>query len=318
MTQTLRFAVHDLQPYVNWIYFFFAWGFAPRFAVVAAVHDCKACRTAWVNSFPDEDVLQAREAAKLYDDALKTLRELDESTACNVAARFGLYAAWSDGDDVVLQTDEGEQRLPFLRQQHVVKNGEPCLCLADFIAPRRRETKAVEERADFDNVERRGIANTLGVFVAAADVPEAETATDNYRRMMLQTLADRLAEAAAEKMHEDVRRQYWGYAPDEHLSPTELFAEKYQGRRPAVGYPSLPDQSFIFLLDRILHFGDIGVTLTESGMMCPHAATAGLLFGHPACHHFAVGHIDETQLRDYATRRGESPEVLRRYLVRNM
>lgn len=310
MNKTLCYSVRDLQPYVNWIYFFFAWGFAPRFASVATAHDCAACRTAWVNSFPDEDTAQAREAAKLYADALKTLRELDENESVCVAARFGLYAAWSEGDDIVLQTADGEQRLPFLRQQHIKKAGAPCLCLADFIAPKSqgggKETTA-------------SIANTLGIFVTAASVPEAEsTATDDYRRMMLQTLSDRLAEAAAEKMHEDVRRSYWGYAPTERLQPVELFAEKYQGRRPAVGYPSLPDQSFIFLLDRTLHFSEIGVTLTESGMMRPHAAVAGLLFGHPACRHFAVGRIDEAQLADYADRRGESPEVLRRFLVANL
>lgn len=310
MEKTIHYAVHDLQPYVNWIYFFFAWGFSPRFASVATAHDCAACRSAWVNSFPDKDIPQAREAAKLYADALKALRELDENEACCVSARYGLYTAWSEGDDIVVLTEQGEQRLPFLRQQHA-KVGEPCLCLADFIAPKERAIGGLKAAAPTDN--------TLGIFVTAASVPDVDDLeVDGYRRMLLQTLGDRLAEAAAEKMHEDVRRSAWGYAPDEHLSPNELFAEKYQGRRPAVGYPSLPDQSFIFLLDRLLHFDAIGVTLTESGMMQPHAAVAGLLFGHPACRHFAVGRIDETQLRDYAARRGEDPEQLRRYLTSNM
>ena len=137
---------------------------------------------------------------------------------------------------------------------------------------------------------------------------------DDYHRLLAQTLADRLAEATAEMGHQEVRRRLWGYAPDEAFSPEELFQEKYQGRRPAVGYPSLPDQSLNFLLDRVLDFSSLDVSLTENGAMQPHASTSGLILAHPATRHFAVGPISEEQLLDYARRRGEDPEWLRRFM----
>jgi len=310
MTQTLRYHIHDLEPYINWLYFFYAWGFPPRFASIAAVHDCAACRTAWVNQFEPAHQPQAREASRLYGEAIACLRNFDAHYT--VGGRFGLYPAWSDGDDVLVQTDDGATtRLCFLRQQNSVGSGHPHLCLADFISPHKPAADKTLQTLD--------VANVLGLFVAAVeDEMEKQEAADAYRHLLVQTLCDRLAEAAAERLHEAVRRRYWGYAADERLSPAELFVEKYQGRRPAVGYPSLPDQSIIYVLNKVLRFEHIGVRLTDSGMMQPHAAVAGLLFGHPACRHFAVGRIDEAQLCDYAARRGESPDALRRFLAANL
>lgn len=114
---------------------------------------------------------------------------------------------------------------------------------------------------------------------------------DDYKRMLVQTLADRLAEATAEKLHEDVRRKEWGYAPDERLTVRELHNERYQGIRPAVGYPSLPDQSVNFLLDELLDMKQIGISLTENGMMTPHASVSGLMFAHPESRYFSIGKI---------------------------
>lgn len=316
MTATVHYAIHELVPYVNWIYFFHAWGMQPRFATVSAVHDCVGCRTAWVNSFQEGEQAQAREAEKLYCDALAMLKALEGQYV--VGARFGLFPAWSEGDDIIILNDslqegraeEVTMRFPLLRQQRVAKPDSPYLCLADFVSPQ----KPVQ-----NNIKALPVANVLGVFATAVDAAmENLYAEDDYRHMLVQTLCDRLAEAAAEKIHEDVRRHYWGYAPDESLTTQELFAEKYQGRRPAVGYPSLPDQSFIFLLDKAVDFGKIGISLTENGMMQPHAAVAGLMFGHPAAQHFSVGPIDEVQLNDYAKRRGESPEFMRRFLAANL
>lgn len=141
---------------------------------------------------------------------------------------------------------------------------------------------------------------------------------DDFKRLLVQTLSDRLAEAAAERLHEQVRQTLWGYAPSERFSCQELFSEKYQGRRPAIGYPSMPDQSFIFDFAKILPLERIGITLTENGMMQPHAAVAGLMLGHPATRHFSIGTIDEAQLCDYAKRRGLRPDDVRRYLVGNL
>ena len=137
---------------------------------------------------------------------------------------------------------------------------------------------------------------------------------DEYNRMLAQVLCDRLAEGTAERMHEEVRRHYWGYAPDEKLTMKETHNEAYQGIRPAVGYPSLPDTSVNFILNDLLGMKDVGIRLTESGMMVPHASVSGFMFSHPLSRYFDLGKIGEDQLRDYACRRGIPVEVMRRFL----
>lgn len=310
MKKTLHYSPATLLPYINWDYFFHAWSMPPRFAAVAAVHDCEACRAGWVAALPEADVAQGREAAKLYTDAVALCREWEGRY--EIGARFGLFPAWSEGDDICLLQDEGQelQRLPLLRMQQVKRQGDPYLCLADFVSPHRPSTPAIDQLP---------VENVVGVF-ATAVAPEMEGRqdADDYRRLLAQTLSDRLAEAAAEKLHEDVRRLYWGYAPDENLAVKELFVEHYQGRRPAVGYPSLPDQSLIFVMDRLADFGEIGIQITDNGMMMPHAAVAGLMLGHPATRHFAVGPIDEQQLTDYAKRRQLPTDYLRPFLAANL
>lgn len=308
MTRNVAYGAAELRPYVNWVYFFHAWGFAPRFAGIATVHDCPVCRLAWVERFDGPDSEAAREAVRLYGDADAQLRQWGAEEA--VLGRFGLYAARSEGDDIWVRTDGNEEvRLPFLRQQ---RPGDSCLCWADFIRPAKAGTASAEE-GPFP------VASTLGIFATAVRPGlERECASDDYRHLLVQTLCDRLAEAAAEKLHEQVRRYYWGYAPDEACSPAELFAEKYQGRRPAVGYPSLPDQSLIFEMDRVLDFAQAGISLTETGMMRPHAAVAGLMFAHPAARHFSIGLVDEKQLEDYARRRGVPVARLRNCLAGNL
>ena len=136
--------------------------------------------------------------------------------------------------------------------------------------------------------------------------------------MMMQLLADRLAEATAERLHREVRRTYWGYAPDEHLTMRELHAEHFQGIRPAVGYPSLPDTSLNFVLDELLDMKQIGIRMTESGAMKPHASVSGLMLAHPQARYFTLGKIGEDQLVDYARRRGLPVEAVRKFLAANM
>jgi len=136
--------------------------------------------------------------------------------------------------------------------------------------------------------------------------------------MLIQTLSDRLAEAAAEYLHEKVRKEYWGYAPDEKLSTEELFKAHYQGIRPAVGYPSLPDQELIFTLDKLLQLNRIGVSLTENGALLPTSSVAGFYFSHPESSYFVIGQISEEQLQDYAVRRGKPAEDLKRFLIKNL
>lgn len=328
MIHIKKYAIARLVPYINWVYFFHAWGMPPRFSTIAQVHDCPGCRGAWLAQFPQDDIAQAREAQKLFDDAKGMLNELMERQFA-VHAIVGLYPAWSEGDDVkiIVENDDavrlqnknketGQEsrtfRLCFLRQQRVKKAGDPFLCLADFISPHKPPRG---ER----NPRRLPIGNVIGLFATAVESPmEQLFATDDFKHLLVQTLSDRLAEAASEVLHEEVRKTLWGYAPEEHLPPQELFIEKYQGRRPAIGYPSLPDQSFMFDFAKVLPINHIGISLTENGMMCPHAAVAGLMLGHQAVRHFSVGAIDETQLEDYARRRGMQVDEIKRYLVGNL
>ena len=137
-------------------------------------------------------------------------------------------------------------------------------------------------------------------------------------KMRVQLLADRLAEAAAECMHEAVRKTYWGYAPNEQLTMQQLHSEQFQGIRPAVGYPSLPDTSINFVLNELLDFHQIGIRLTESGAMRPHASVSGFMMSHPEARYFAVGTIGNDQLIDYARRRSVPIEVMRKFLISNL
>lgn len=294
MIHTLIYHARETVRYINWLYFFHAWDFPARFASIAQVHACTSCRQGWILRFPSEERPQATEAARLYDEAMAMLREWDRA-GLQTRFRVSLQAANSQGDDILLH--ESGLRLPLLRQQHT-RTDEPCLCLSDFVRPLSQ-----------------GVPDRIGLFLSTAERRmETWGDGDDYHRLLAQTLADRLAEATAEMGHQEVRRRLWGYAPDEAFSPEELFQEKYQGRRPAVGYPSLPDQSLNFLLDRVLDFSSLDVSLTENGAMQPHASTSGLILAHPATRHFAVGPISEEQLLDYARRRGEDPEWLRRFM----
>lgn len=312
MIRTLTYRLHDVAAFINWTYFFHAWGFAPRFAAVARIHGCDACRASWLASFPETERGKAVEAMQLFKDARRMLDCLDEDFRTHV--RFGLHACYSDGDDLLLYPDGAPaaasavpMRLPLLRQQQAASGAAPCLCLADFVRPLGRSPEP----------------DTIGVFVGTVDAGmehlyEEGLWADDFRHLLAQTLADRLAEASVEKMHLDVRRRYWGYAPDEDLPTEDLLLEKFQGIRPAVGYPSLPDQSINFELDRWLDFGAVGVRLTENGAMMPHASVSGLMLSHPSARYFAVGRIGEDQLADYARRKGMPVETVSKFLSANL
>ncbi|QUB76133.1 MULTISPECIES: vitamin B12 dependent-methionine synthase activation domain-containing protein [Prevotella] len=233
-------------------------------------------------------------------DAQQELRNEAEQMLADMEGKyhtravFALCEANSEGDDIIVNGT----RVPMLRQQKVIP-GKPNLCLADFIRP-----------------ASSGIKDAIGLFATSVDAAfTSNNEEDPYQRMLSQTLADRLAEATAEKFHEDVRKKYWGYAPDEHLTLMEIFAEKYQGIRPAVGYPSIPDTSMNFLLYDLLDMMGIGIKLTESGMMVPHASVSGFMFAHPQSRYFDLGKIDDEQLEDYARRRNLPIETLRKYLA---
>lgn len=290
-----HYPIHEVSEYINWIYFFHAWGFQPRYATIADIHGCDACRAMWLVRFPENERARAAEAMQLHKEAQRMLSELDGKYQTH--AVFQLMEANSEGNDIWI---EGT-RLPLLRQQ-ATKAGEPYLCLSDFIRP-----------------ASKGIADKIGLFATSVDKEmEALYPDDGYKHMLVQTLADRLAEATAEKLHESIRKETWGYAPDEHLTIKQMHNEEFQGIRPAVGYPSLPDQSINFILDDLLDMKQIGITLTENGMMQPHASVSGMIFAHPASRYFSVGKIDETQLEDYAQRRNLPLETMKKYLSSNL
>lgn len=308
MIRTQTYSIHEIAPYINWSYFFHAWNFPARFAAISHIHGCDVCRAGWLTGFPEKDRLQATEAMQLFKEAQRMLAPWDEDF--RGYARFGLYTGNADGDDLVLYEPEHPAtpfRLSFLRQQsNPADENVPCLCLTDFVRPLSQ-----------------GIPDTVGLFAATVD-PEMEhlyeegAYADDFKHLLAQTLADRLAEAAAEKMHQEVRKTFWGYAPDEQLTIGELHAEKHVGIRPAVGYPSLPDQSLNFDLARQLDFSAIGIKLTENGAMIPHASVSGLMIAHPKAHYFSIGKIGEDQLKDYASRKGISPDEIRKYLCGNL
>ena len=259
----IDYDIHQLTPYINWDYFFYAWGMHNK---------------------------PLSERQKLQEEAMSVLSDLEGKY--KVHALFVLMDAHSEGDDIVL--GDG-RRIPLLRQQ---QPGSECLCLADFLHPEH---------------------DRIGLFATTVDMGlEKDFDNDTYLKMMVQLLADRLAEAAAECMHEAVRKTYWGYAPDEQLTMQQLHVEQFQGIRPAVGYPSLPDTSLNFVLNELLDFHQIGIRLTESGAMKPHASVSGLMMAHPEAHYFSLGTIGEDQLADYARRRGLPVEVMRKFLTSNL
>ena len=293
---TIHYRIHEVSEYINWVYFFHAWGFQPRYATIADIHGCDACRALWLVRFPEGERAKASEAMQLFKEANRMLHKLDEE-GFQTHALFRLMEANSEENDLWLE----DTRFPCLRQQ-TKREGDFYFCLADFVRPRSQNIK-----------------DKIGIFATSADASmESLFPDDAYRRMLVQTLADRLAEATAERLHEQVRKEFWGYAPDEKLSIRQLHNEEFQGIRPAVGYPSLPDQSVNFILDELLDMAQIGINLTENGMMMPHASVSGLMLAHPASRYFSVGKIDEEQLKDYASRRGMPVEEMRRFLGANL
>lgn len=259
----LTYNMSDLRPYINWVYFYFAW----------QLKDTEAQR-------------KMREEAETFLD--------QHEGRYKAHALFLLLDAHAEGDNIVLDRDGERIVLPLLRQQ----DAAPCLCLSDFISPKK---------------------DTIGLFAASTDIGmECDFDSDPYTKMMAQLLADRLAEAATERMHQEVRTHYWAYAPDEHLLMEDLHLERFQGIRPAVGYPSLPDASFNFLLDSVLDMKQIGIRLTENGAMRPHASVSGLMISHPQARYFSVGKVGEDQLYDYARRRGIPVELARKFLAANL
>jgi 5-methyltetrahydrofolate--homocysteine methyltransferase len=236
------------------------------------------------------------------------LKQLVEERWFNPKAVIGFWPANAVGDDIRLYTGESrsETLATFhgLRQQLSKRDGKPNLCLSDFIAP-------VES----------GKPDWIGAFVVTSGIEEVriaekfERANDDYRSILVKALADRLAEAFAERMHERVRKEFWAYAPDENLSNEELIREEYRGIRPAPGYPAQPDHTEKATLFSLLEAERrIGVSLTESYAMWPGSSVSGLYLAHPEAYYFGVAKVERDQVEDYAMRKGMSVQEVERWL----
>jgi len=274
----ITYSISELVPYINWVYYFYAW-----------------------------QVKDEAEKQRMYSEALAKLEELDGKY--KVYAVFELFDANGDGEDIVIRgtrNEKRETRIPCLRQQ---QGNPPYLCLADFVRPLNISRSSSLLPPSSESTSK------IGLFATTVDIGlETDFDNDVYLKMMVQLLADRLAEAAAEVLHERVRKELWGYAKDENLSIPDMLIERFQGIRPAVGYPSLPDTSLNFVLDDILDMKQIGIRLTESGAMKPHASVSGMMISNPKAKYFSIGKIGEDQLQDYARRRGLPVEVIRKFV----
>ena len=294
--------ISEIIPYIDWRFFFHSWKLSAKFHTIANSSACGHCRAQWLVSFPKDELERAQEAAKLYDDAQKMLQKFVELDVDFIKAVFGIYEAYSENDTIYI----GGQPFPFLRQQVKNANGE-YLCLSDFIAP--RELKKQDYVGAFAVTAASGADYLLSKY---------EKENDAYSVLLMQSLLDRLAEAATEWLHAKVRREYWGYASDEVLTISNMLSVKYQGIRPAVGYPSIPDQSVNFPLHELLKSDEIGILLTENGIMSPNASVSGFFFANPQAKYFAVGEISEEQLEDYARRKNANTEDISKFLATNL
>ncbi len=293
-TEFKDYPIQDLVNYIDWTPFFRTWELAGRYPHIL------------------EDEIVGQEATKLFSDAQEMLKRIVEEKWLKANAVVGIWPANATGDDIELYTDESRTDVlsvvHTLRQQSKKSEGASNYALSDFIAP--RET---------------GLADHVGAFAVTAGLgiekklAEFEADHDDYSSILLKALADRLAEAFAEKLHEIVRLETWGYGGDEKLSNQELIKEKYQGIRPAPGYPACPDHTEKIELFKLLNATSItGISLTESLAMMPAASVSGYYFANAKSKYFGLGKIEKDQVEDYASRKGMELKEVERWLSSNL
>ncbi|WP_272691998.1 methionine synthase [Providencia sp. PROV143] len=291
--QEVTASISTLRDYIDWTPFFMTWSLAGKYPRIL------------------EDEVVGSEARKLLKDANNMLDKLDKENLLTPKGIFGLFPANRVGDDVEIYTDESRSHVQVmglnLRQQ-TLKTEFPNYCLSDFVAPKDS-----------------GKADYIGAFAVTGGLEEDALADayeqqhDDYNKIMVKALADRLAEAFAEYLHQQVRMQYWGYADDENLSNEELIRENYQGIRPAPGYPACPEHTEKAKIWQLLDVEtQIGMQLTSSYAMWPGASVSGWYFSHPESKYFAVAQLQKDQIEDYAKRKGMSVTELERWLAPNL
>ena len=290
----VNFPLAELVPYIDWSPFFQTWDLWGKYPQIL------------------DDAVVGEAAREVFANAKKMLGQIVDEKWLEARAVCGFWPANSVGDSIEIYRDESRTTVlhtfHHLRQQNEKPAGNPNQCLADFVAPRAS-----------------GIADYLGAFAVTAGIGCEERAiafeaqNDDYSAIMIKSLADRLAEAFAECLHAKTRQQFWGYAVDEKLSTDDMVAEKYQGIRPAPGYPACPEHSEKAPLFALLNAPvEVGMTLTDSFAMLPTAAVSGFYYSHPQSQYFAVGKIDKDQTEDYAKRKGWDLPMAERWLAPNL
>ncbi|HEX8039241.1 MAG TPA: vitamin B12 dependent-methionine synthase activation domain-containing protein, partial [Chryseosolibacter sp.] len=286
--ELIAYPLEELRKYIDWTPFFQTWMMAGRYPGIF------------------QDPVVGVEAKKLFDDANRMLDQIIRDKTLQANGVIAFYQAVSVGDDVEL-TDNGKEvaTFHFLRQQNKKAPGLPNFCLADFISP--------EPGRDYFGM----FAVTAGIGLEKI-IADCRAKVDDYSEIMAKALADRLAEAFAECLHERVRKEFWGYDKDEKLANESLIAEEYRGIRPAPGYPACPDHTEKKVLFQLLDAGKAGIILTDSYAMYPAAAVSGFYFSHPESKYFGLGKIEKDQVEDYARRKGMSVQETERWLAANL
>ncbi len=283
--KTVEVELKELVPYIDWTPFFMTWELHGKFPRLL------------------EDEVVGKEAKALYEDAQAMLNELVEYKPLTAKGVFGIFQANSVQDDIEFIHNSESERFLSLRQQSKKAKGAPNMALSDFISPKENETP--------DYIGCFAVTAGLGIETLVA---EYEADHDDYKSIMVKALADRLAEAFAEKLHQDVRTEHWGYSKNETLSNVELIKEAYQGIRPAPGYPACPDHLEKQTIFKVLEPEKIGMQLTESLAMYPAASVSGYYLAHPDSKYFGLGKIGKDQMQDYAKRRGISEKDAEKWL----
>ncbi|MFV0289488.1 MAG: methionine synthase [Mangrovibacterium sp.] len=287
------FPLAELRKHIDWTFFFIAWDFKGKYPAIL------------------ESEKYGEQARRLYAEAQELLDEMEANRLVRAHGVYGLWAAQSDGDDVVLYSDDcGNEELArfyHLRQQFEKAEGSPNYCLSDFVAPK--------DSGVMDYVG--GFACTAGIGLEE-EVAKAKAMNDDYRAIMLESLSDRLVEAFAELLHLKVRREYWAYAPHENLSIDDLLAVNYQGIRPALGYPASPDHHEKVKLFDLLGAETLGMKLSEHYAMYPTATVSGQYFAHQKSVYFGVDKISQDQVADYAKRKAVEIDFVEKFIPTNL
>ncbi|MBR5241175.1 MAG: B12-binding domain-containing protein, partial [Muribaculaceae bacterium] len=301
----LSYSITQLLDFINWGQLFNVWKLSGKFASIAYLHGCDHCKASWLASFDESERKEASEAMQLHKDCMRLINEISEQLNPMISATVAFYKANSQDNSIVIK-GEKEVSIPTLRQQKKRENNEEgYLALSDFILP--ATTGEDDYIATFAVTTGREIQSRI---------EELRRSGDEYKSVMLQSIADRLAEAATAYTHYIVRTDLWGYSTEE-MNPAKIIKGNCVGIRPAIGYPSLPDQSLIFEIKNLINFDKLGIEITENGAMYPNSSVCGIMIANHNSKYFTVT-IDETQQKEYCIKRGFDEGEAEKWIVKNI